>query len=34
MDVKCVGIVNEAKCAFIEKLVDFGSVPVGLKAKE
>ena len=34
IEVKCVGIVNEAKCAFVEKVLDFGNVPVGLKAKD
>jgi hypothetical protein len=32
--VKCLGIVNEAKCAFVEKQLDFGNLPVGLKTKE
>jgi len=32
--VKCQGIVNEAKCSFIEKMLDFGNIPVGLKAKD
>lgn len=30
VDVKCQGIVNEAKCTFIEKQLDFGNIPVGL----
>jgi hypothetical protein len=34
VDVKCQGIVNEAKCTFIEKLLDFGNIPVGLRAKD
>lgn len=34
IDVKCQGIVNEAKCTFIEKLLDFGNIPVGLRAKD
>jgi hypothetical protein len=34
VDVKCLGIVNEAKCAFVEKQLDFGNIPVGLKAVE
>ena len=34
IDVKCQGIVNEAKCAFIEKQLDFGNIPVGLRAKD
>jgi hypothetical protein len=34
VDVKCTSILNEARCAFIEKSVEFGNVPVGLKAKE
>jgi hypothetical protein len=33
VDVKCIGIVNEAKCSFVEKQVDFGSIPVGIPAK-
>ena len=33
VEVRCVGVVNEAKCTFIEKHVDFGSIPVGLPAK-
>ena len=34
IDVKCQGIVNEAKCTFIEKLLDFGNIPVGLRTKD
>jgi hypothetical protein len=34
IDVRCQGIVNEAKCAFIEKQLDFGNIPVGLRAKD
>ena len=34
IDVKCTSVVNDAKCGFIEKSVDFGHVPVGIKAKE
>jgi hypothetical protein len=34
VEVKCQGIVNEAKCAFVEKQLDFGNLPVGLKAGE
>ena len=34
VEVKCEGIVNEARCNFIEKHLDFGSVPVGLKAND
>lgn len=34
VEVRCQGIVNEAKCAFIEKLLDFGNIPVGLRAKD
>ena len=33
VEVKCIGIVNEAKCTFAEKMVEFGSIPVGLPAK-
>jgi hypothetical protein len=33
MDVKCVGIVNESRCSFIEKFIDFGAIPVGIPAK-
>jgi hypothetical protein len=34
VEVRCQGIVNEAKCTFIEKLLDFGNIPVGLRAKD
>ena len=34
VDVKCLGIVNESRCTFIEKQLDFGNIPVGLKAQE
>ena len=34
IEVKCQGIVNESKCVFIEKYLDFGNIPVGLKAKD
>jgi hypothetical protein len=34
MEIKCQGIVNEAKCQFTDKMVDFGNIPVGLKAKD
>lgn len=34
IDIKCTSIVNDAKCAFIEKSIEFGNVPVGIKAKE
>jgi len=34
VEIKCLGIVNEAKCAFVEKQLDFGNIPVGLKAVE
>jgi hypothetical protein len=34
VDVRCQGIVNEAKCTFIEKQLDFGNIPVGLRAKD
>jgi hypothetical protein len=33
-DLKCQGFVNDSKCAFIEKSLEFGNVPVGIKAKE
>ena len=29
-----MGIVNESKCAFIEKQLDFGNIPVGLRTKD
>jgi len=29
VDIKCLGIVNESKCIFIEKILDFGNIPVG-----
>lgn len=32
VDVRCVGIVNEAKCTFLEKQVDFGAIAVGQPA--
>jgi hypothetical protein len=34
LNVKCQGQVNESKCTFIEKALDFGNVPVGIKTKE
>jgi hypothetical protein len=34
MEVKCQGIVNEAKCTFVEKQLDFGHIPVGLPAHD
>jgi hypothetical protein len=34
VDVRCQGIVNEARCAFVERQLDFGNLPVGLKANE
>lgn len=35
VDVRCQGIVNEAKCNFVEKQpLDFGNIPVGLRAKD
>lgn len=34
VDIKCIGIVNETKCNIIEKVLDFGNVPVGIKSKE
>ena len=34
VDIKCSSIVNDAKCAFIEKAIDFGNVPVGIKSKD
>lgn len=34
VDVKCSGIVNEAKCIVKEKSVEFDNVPVGIRAKE
>lgn len=32
--VRCTGIVNDAKCAFLDKELDFGNVPVGIKSKD
>jgi hypothetical protein len=32
--VRCTGVVNDAKCVFLEKELDFGNVPVGIKSKE
>lgn len=29
--IKCIGDVAEAKCKFIEKSIDFGVVPVGIR---
>ena len=34
VDVKCTGVVNEARCVVKEKSVEFDNVPVGLRAKE
>ena len=34
VEVKCVGVVNEAKLLLKEKIVEFDSVSVGVKAKE
>ncbi len=34
VDVRCNGIVNDAKCVFMEKMLDFGNVPVGIKSKD
>lgn len=34
VDIKCSGVVIEAKCLLKEKLVEFENVSVGLKAKE
>lgn len=33
-DLKCQGFVNDSKCAFIEKSLEFGNVPVGIKARD
>lgn len=33
-ELRCSGIVNESKCVFMEKQLDFGNVHVGLAAKE
>ena len=33
-DLKCFGNVNDAKCIFQEKSLEFGNVPVGIKAKD
>lgn len=33
-ELKCSGAVTEAKCAFIEKQLDFGNVHVGIAAKD
>lgn len=32
--VKCQGQVVESKCDFMEKMLDFGCVPVGIRTKE
>ena len=32
--VRCTGVVNDAKCSFIEKELNFGNVPVGIKSKD
>ena len=32
--IKCIGDVAEAKCKFIEKFIDFGCVPVGIRTPE
>lgn len=34
VDIKCAGIVNEARCLVKEKSVEFDNVPVGIRAKE
>lgn len=34
IDIKCTGLVNEARCLIKEKSVEFDNVPVGIKAKE
>lgn len=34
LGIRCIGQVNEARCVFMEKQLDFGSVPVGLKTKD
>lgn len=34
VDIKCSGLVNEAKCVVKEKSVEFDNVPVGIRAKE
>jgi len=34
LELKCVGTVNESKCVFIEKQLDFGNVHVGLATKD
>jgi hypothetical protein len=34
VDVRCQGVVNEARCAFVEKQLDFGNIPVGLRAND
>jgi len=32
-ELRCQGIVQESKCVFIEKQLDFGNVHVGLRTK-
>lgn len=32
--IACVGDVTEAKCKFLEKSIDFGCVPVGIRTPE
>ncbi len=32
--IKCIGDVSEAKCKFVEKQIDFGCVPVGIRTPE
>lgn len=32
--VKCQGFVVESKCDFMEKSLEFGLVPVGIRTKE
>lgn len=34
VDIKCTGLVVEAKCLLKEKSVEFDNVSVGIKAKE
>jgi hypothetical protein len=34
IDIKCSGVVNDSKCQFSERQLDFGNVPVGIKTKD
>ena len=33
-DLRCVGSVNESKCLFLEKTLNFGNTHVGIRTKD